>query len=163
MPAASASFLLLQDGITDVTTARGSPTSSSESCPNSKLAAPKPRSRSNKLTFLSAFPSFANSILSLLPAACSSVPSSEKNFGAHNLPNTPNTIMAFSTKFRTNVFLGERIRYLIPSQFRKRHNSISAYYELSTSDLYLVSYATNHYLSLWDILSLSFGLKFELF
>ena len=75
----------------------------------------------------------------------------------------PKHYYGFSTKFRTNVFLGERIRYLIPSQFRKRHNSISAYYELSTSDLYLVSYATNHYLSLWDILSLSFGLKFELF
>lgn len=75
----------------------------------------------------------------------------------------PKHYYGFSTKIRSNIFLGERLRYRIPSNIHKRHNSISVYYELSTCDLYLVSYATNKYLSLWDILSLSFGMKFELF
>lgn len=75
----------------------------------------------------------------------------------------PKHYYGFSTKLRANVFVGQRLRYVIPPQWIRRASSISLYYELSTCDLYIASYATNNYLSLWDILSLSFGLKFEIF
>lgn len=75
----------------------------------------------------------------------------------------PKKYYGFPTKVRTNIFIGERLRYEIPSARRKHARSISAYYEISTNDLYIVSYATNKYLSLFDILSLGLGVKFEFF
>lgn len=75
----------------------------------------------------------------------------------------PKSYYGFSTKFRFNIFIGERLRFSIPTTNRQRSNSVSVYYELSTNELYIVSYATNRYIKLWDILSLCFGLKFDLF
>ncbi len=43
----------------------------------------------------------------------------------------------FSNKLRYNVFLGQRIRYNIPSRDRNLVKSISFYYELSRCDHYL--------------------------
>ena len=59
--------------------------------------------------------------------------------------------------------MGQRLRFPIPDEKRRRSNSITLYYELSTSELYLISYCTNRFLSMSDILSLAFGLKFDLF
>jgi hypothetical protein len=75
----------------------------------------------------------------------------------------PRRYYGFSTKFRTNIFIGQRLRLNIPSEHRRSSNAISLYYELSTNDLYVLSYVTNKYLSLWDILSLGFGVKLDLF
>ena len=75
----------------------------------------------------------------------------------------PKHYYGFPTKIRANVFLGQRLRFPIPSEKRHHANCISFYYELSTCDLYLASYVTNNFISLTDILSLSFGLKFDLF
>lgn len=75
----------------------------------------------------------------------------------------PRRYYGFSTKFRTNIFVGQRLRFDIPSQHRRHGNALSLYYELSTNELYLISYATNKYLSLRDILSLALGIKMELF
>ena len=75
----------------------------------------------------------------------------------------PRHYYGFSTKIRANAFIGQRLRFPIPSEKRRRSNCISFYYELSTNELYLISYFTNKYLSLADILSLSIGLKFDLF
>lgn len=75
----------------------------------------------------------------------------------------PKRYYGFSTKFRIHVFIGERLRYNIPSKKRRHGNSISLYYELSTCDLYLASYVPNSYLSLKDVLSLSLGAKLDFF
>lgn len=40
---------------------------------------------------------------------------------------------------------------------------VTAYYELSTCDLYLISAVTNKSLDGWDIVGLSFGVKLQLF
>lgn len=75
----------------------------------------------------------------------------------------PRKYYGFSTRVRTNVFVGQRIKYKIPTSVRKASKSISLYYELSTCDLYLASYFTNSYLTLWDILSLGVGIRAEIF
>lgn len=88
-------------------------------------------------------------------------------FGEHFWTREPSKYpiryYGFSTKIRSNIFIGERLRYDIPIQKRRGIRSVLLYYELSTNDLYIVSYATNHYLSLYNILSLSFGAKIDIF
>lgn len=69
----------------------------------------------------------------------------------------------FSTKLRYHVFLGQRVRFNIPRRHRRFNKSISAYYELSTCDLYVVSAVPNRRVTLGEILSLALGLRMELF
>lgn len=86
-----------------------------------------------------------------------------EDFWAREPSRYPKKYYGFSTKVRVNVFVGERIEYLIPHAKRKYHKSVSLYYELSTSDLYLVSALPNKRIKLSDILSLSIGVRFEVF
>ena len=74
----------------------------------------------------------------------------------------PKKYYGFSTKVRTNIFLGQRFCYHIPKRNRLIHQSISAYYEISSCDLYIVSKATNKEYPWSQTLSLAFGLLFEL-
>ena len=72
----------------------------------------------------------------------------------------PNKYYNFSTKLRPYIFIGQRFG------FNPSHNllrNISAYYEVSTCELYLVSKATNRTLRMKDILRFSFGIKVHLF
>lgn len=75
----------------------------------------------------------------------------------------PHKYYGFPTAVRAHVFWGQRIRWEIPQGKRKYVKAISFCYELSTYDLALVSYFSNSYLSLRDILSLSLGIKVEAF
>lgn len=75
----------------------------------------------------------------------------------------PDRYYGFSTRIRANVFLGERITYRIPSKKRHFFSSLSAYYELSTSDMYIISALPNKNIRFSDILSLSFGLRLSVF
>lgn len=75
----------------------------------------------------------------------------------------PRGYYGFSTRIRTHIFLGQRIRWDVPEKYRKFSRSITAFYEISSCDLYLVSAFTNSYLKPNDYLRLSFGLKFQIF
>ena len=75
----------------------------------------------------------------------------------------PDRYYGFSTRIRANIFMGERITYRIPSKKRHFFRSISAYYELSTCDMYIISAIPNKNIRLSDILSLSFGLRLNVF
>lgn len=75
----------------------------------------------------------------------------------------PARYYGFSTRLRTNVFLGQRITYKTPSQKRHFFRSISAYYELSTCDLYVISAIPNKNVKFTDILSLAAGLRLSIF
>lgn len=75
----------------------------------------------------------------------------------------PRGYYGFSSKIRTNIYVGQRITYHIPPQYRFGAKSVTAFYEISSNDLYIVSAFTNSYLRPKDYLSLSFGLKFQLF
>ncbi len=68
----------------------------------------------------------------------------------------PSSYYNFSTKVRFNLGVGQQITLDLPTKY---HKSVSFYYQLSSCDLYVVSYATNKYLKLKDILSLAFGVK----
>ena len=68
----------------------------------------------------------------------------------------------FSTRVRTHAFIGQRLRFNIPDKKRLFARSITAFYEISSCDLYIVSAFTNH-LNPDDYLRLSFGLKFDIF
>lgn len=73
----------------------------------------------------------------------------------------PKGYYGFSTKIRIHVFVGERVTYKFKRQdmFAK---SVSFFYELSTSDLYLINAINNSYLKPKDYLSLAFGVKFQI-
>ncbi|WP_426489723.1 hypothetical protein [Hymenobacter sp. 102] len=69
----------------------------------------------------------------------------------------------FSTDTRIGPLLGSRLSYALPPTASGRHRNLSAYYEFSTNDLYLVSYVQNtKSLSPADILTLSLGLKLDI-
>ena len=68
----------------------------------------------------------------------------------------------FSTRLRTHIYIGQRLCFNIPDKKRFLSRSVTAFYEISTCDLYAVSAFTNH-LSPDDYLRLSFGLKFDIF
>lgn len=68
----------------------------------------------------------------------------------------------FSTRVRTHAFVGQRLRFNIPDKKRLFARSITAFYEISSCDLYIVSAFTNH-LNPNDYLRLSLGLKFDIF
>lgn len=75
----------------------------------------------------------------------------------------PKGYYGFSSKIRANIFLGQRVTYEIASRHRIRAKAITLFYEISSSDLYIVSAFTNSYLRPKDYLSLSFGIKLQLF
>ncbi len=75
----------------------------------------------------------------------------------------PEGYYGFSSKVRINAFMGQRITYEIDPQHRYRAKSITLFYELSSSDLYIISAFNNRYLKPRDYLSLSFGMKLQLF
>lgn len=84
-------------------------------------------------------------------------------FWVHEPDRYPKGYYGFSSKIRSHIFLGQRLTYDIDTQRRYTAKSITFFYELSTCDLYLISAATNSYLRPRDYLSLSFGLKLQLF
>lgn len=83
-------------------------------------------------------------------------------FWVHEPDRYPQGYYGFSSKVRFHIFAGQRLTYKIPSRFRVTARAITLFYELSTSDLYVVSAFTNRYLKPKDYLSLSFGIKLQL-
>ena len=84
-------------------------------------------------------------------------------FWIHEPERYPKGYYGFSSKVRIHVFLGQRLTYNIPPRWRLGARAVTFYYEISTCDLYVVSAFTNKYLKPKDYLSLSFGLKTQLF
>ncbi|MCC8119276.1 MAG: hypothetical protein LIP09_11110 [Bacteroidales bacterium] len=84
-------------------------------------------------------------------------------FWTHEPSRYPRGYYGFSTRVRTHVFVGERLKLYIPESKRHNFRSISVFYEISSCDLYIVSAATNSYLKPKDYLVLSLGLICEIF
>lgn len=66
-----------------------------------------------------------------------------------------------STKVRINIFAGQRFTAIVPRNRRKFVKSVTAFYEVSTCDLYLRAMVQDSKVSLWDIIGLSIGLKVQ--
>ncbi len=73
----------------------------------------------------------------------------------------PKRYYGFSTRLRTHIYLGQRVRWEIPESYRFFSHSVTFFYELSSCDFYIISAVTNH-LKPKDYLRLSFGLKFQI-
>ena len=83
-------------------------------------------------------------------------------FWEHQPSRYPDKYYEFmSTKFRLNVFLGQRITKTVPNNRRKFIKSITAFYELSTCDLYIRSMIQDSNVHLNDIVDLSLGVKLQ--
>ncbi len=67
------------------------------------------------------------------------------------------------TKIRSNIFIGQRITYIINPEKRNHAKSLSLFYELSTCDIYLISGIKNSYLRARDYMVISFGIKAHIF
>lgn len=70
---------------------------------------------------------------------------------------------ALSTKVRINVFVGQRVTLTIPHAQRKWVKGITAFYEVSTCDLYLRALLGDNSVSFWNIIGLSLGVKMQVF
>ena len=84
-------------------------------------------------------------------------------YWVHEPNKYPGGYYGFSTRVRSNFALGQRVTYHIPDAQRKYLKSITFFYELGTTDVYVASAVSNHYLNLSDIIHLSLGLKMQLF
>lgn len=67
------------------------------------------------------------------------------------------------TALRANIALGQRVTWLVPRSRRKFVKAITAFYEVGTCDLYIRAMVVDNYVSLWDILGLSLGLRMQVF
>jgi len=65
----------------------------------------------------------------------------------------------FATNTRFNVFVGQRLKINLNGKYA--HRSLTAFYEIGSCDLYIISAFTNRSLSMRDIINISFGVKFQ--
>lgn len=73
----------------------------------------------------------------------------------------PSGYYAPQTRIRANISFGQRIKWK-PAKRLKGIESISAYYEFGTCDIYLLSAVGNSKVKLRDILQLCIGMKIDL-
>lgn len=85
------------------------------------------------------------------------------DFWARQPSRYPKGWWSVESRIRLHIFVGSRVTFDTGRRPDRLIRKVSAYYELSTMDLYLISRVTNATLGTWDILSLSLGLKFQLF
>lgn len=67
----------------------------------------------------------------------------------------------FSTRFRPNIFVGQRFTKEVPHNKRRYIKSVTAFYEFSTCDIYFMPLIRNGTVEFWDMFGLSLGLKFQ--
>ena len=85
-----------------------------------------------------------------------------RDFWVREPDKYPYGYYGFSTKIRLNLFVGEGITFYTPSHKESAVRSVTLFYELGATDLYVISSATNKYLGFWDLFGLSFGIKVKL-
>lgn len=73
----------------------------------------------------------------------------------------PNSYYRFSTRLRINIFAGQDFSYKIKSS-SSYFEGIKFYYDLHTSDLYLISRVQNKYLKFDDYIGLALGVKLQI-
>ena len=67
----------------------------------------------------------------------------------------------FSTRIRPNIAFGERFKYDVPHNKRKRIKSVTFFYELGTNDIYALRFFRNGNAGFWDVFGLSLGAKVQ--
>lgn len=75
----------------------------------------------------------------------------------------PHKYYGFSSGMRAGISIGQRLRLHIPEAKRRIFREVIIYYDFNTCDLDIASFSTNRYVSLWDIINISLGLKWTVF
>lgn len=75
----------------------------------------------------------------------------------------PHKYYGFSSGMRAGISVGQRLRLHIPEAKRRIFREVIIYYDFNTCDLDIASFSTNRYVSLWDIINISLGLKWTVF
>lgn len=75
----------------------------------------------------------------------------------------PHKYYGFSSSMRAGISVGQRLRLHIPEAKRRIFREVIIYYDFNTCDLDIASFSTNRYVSLWDIINISLGLKWTVF
>ena len=83
------------------------------------------------------------------------------NFWAKQPDRYPSGYYILPTKFRINISLGQRINWSLPEN-KSKIKSLTAFYELSTCDIYILSACGNKYLKPDDWLQLCIGLRINI-
>lgn len=86
----------------------------------------------------------------------------DKDFWVKEPDRYPKGYYNFSTKIRTNIFIGQRLTCNLQQDKQHIGRAITFFYEISTSDLYIVSAFGNNYLRPEDYLHLSLGIKLQI-
>ncbi len=74
----------------------------------------------------------------------------------------PHGYYGFSSRMRFHLAFGQRWTFTIPRDKRVMSSQLSVYYEISTCDLYVRQKVLNSTIPFKDILSLGFGVIFEI-
>jgi hypothetical protein len=82
-----------------------------------------------------------------------------KEFWLSTPEKYPSNYYIFSTKLRLNIFLGQELSFRLNS---KQIESIRFFYDVHTSDLYVMSRVQNQYLAKRNYLGLTLGAKLQL-
>ncbi len=75
----------------------------------------------------------------------------------------PHKYYGFSSGIRSGISLGQRLHLRIPAEKRRRFNDVMFYYDFNACDIDIAAFASNHSVSLWDIVNISLGVKFTVF
>ena len=75
----------------------------------------------------------------------------------------PHKYYGFSSGMRAGISVGQRLRLHIPEAKRRIFREVIIYYDFNTCDFDIASFSTNRYVSLWDIINISLGLKWTVF
>ncbi len=75
----------------------------------------------------------------------------------------PHKYYGFSSGIRSGISLGQRLHLRIPVEKRRRFNDVMLYYDFNACDIDIVSFASNHSVSLWNIVNISLGVKLTVF
>lgn len=86
-----------------------------------------------------------------------------EDFWASEPSRYPKKYYGFSSKVRFGVYLGSRLYYKFARSDRRHLQGVSFYYELGTTDLYIISALPNKNLRTSDILSLALGVTLDIF
>lgn len=102
--------------------------------------------------------------ISMEPLACGLYINTvlDEDFWVKEPDRYPKGYYNFSTKIRSNIFVGQRFTYNMNSDKYSFAKAVTLFYELSSSDLYIISASGNNYLKPKDYIHLSLGVKLQI-
>lgn len=83
-------------------------------------------------------------------------------FWTRNPERYPDGYYFFSTKFHIVAAFGQQWTFNVSCDKRRRWRAVGLYYDLSTTDPYVLSGFDNSYIGFWDLFHLDVGVKLQI-